>query len=660
MAIHLKLLGPFEARTGDGRPVLIPGKRPQALLAYLAMPAGRMRPRSELAALLWGRRDDLRARHSLSQVLTRLRGWLGQAGPDLIVAGRDEVMLDAQRLEVDAAQIEPLARDGSPAALASAAEIYRGDFLEGVDLKEEPFEDWVLARRYELRETAIRVLRALSEAGEPGQAIAAAKRLLSLSPLDEAMHRRLMTLQLATGRPDLALLQYERCRDVLHRELGTEPDAATRQLHREARALAGRAPGAPPPRRAAVDQSPGERTRASPWQMTAPTLPERASIAVLPFDNRSGDPEREFFSEGITEDIITALSRFRGLFVIARNSSFAYRGRAVDIEQIGRDLGVHYLLQGSVRRASDTLRVTAEVVDAATGRQVWAEKYDRPAQDVFALQDEVAGTIVATLVGRLEDVLLQQARRKPAGSLAAYELVLRGRQLLHRHRRSDELAARALFEEAVALDPDSAFARCQLALTHFHEFFWDDSRRALERAAEIAAEALELDDSEAWCHMVLGLTYLNRRQFDLALRHCETSVGLNPNDPGLAAKMGLVLTDLGRPDEAIGFIEKAMRLNPFEAESYCDYLGLALFAARRYREAIRALEVERDPKYYDHTWLAACYAQLGDLEQARRHGARAVELAPDLTVDRFARMEPIRDPADLEHWVAGMRLAGMP
>jgi TolB-like protein/DNA-binding SARP family transcriptional activator/Flp pilus assembly protein TadD len=657
MTVRLNLLGPFEVLTGDGRALLIPGKRPQALLAYLAMPAGRMRSRSELASLLWGRRDDRRARHSLSQVLTRLRSWLDEGAPDLLVAVGDEVMLDPSRMEVDAARIELQARGASPESMATAARLYRGDFLEGLDLKEEPFEDWLLARRYELREAALRVLRTLSEIGDAEQSIAASKRVLSLSPLDEAVHRRLMTLHLEAGRADLALLQYERCRNLLRCELGTEPEAMTAQLHRDALALARKAPNVPSPQHG--EGSLGQ-ARSAPWQMTAPALPERTSIAVLPFDNRCGDPDQDFFTEGITEDIITELSRFRSLFVIARNSSFAYQRREVAIRQVGHELGVHFVLRGSVRRSGDTLRVTAEFVDAGTGREVWAEKYDRPAREVFALQDEVVGTIVATLVGRLEEAMLQRVRRKPAGSLAAYELVLRGKQLLHRHQRSDEVAARALFEEAVALDPESAFARAQLALTHFHEFFWDDSRRALERAAQIAAEALQLDDSEAWCHMVLGLTCLNRRQFDLALRHCEKAVSLNPNDPGLAAKMGLVLTDLGRPQEAIASIEKAMRLNPFEAESYCDYLGLALFAGHRYEDAVRALEVAVDPRFFDHVWLAASYAHLGDVAQAREHGRRVIELAPDFTVDRFAKMEPIRDPADLEHWLTALRLAGIP
>jgi TolB-like protein/DNA-binding SARP family transcriptional activator/Tfp pilus assembly protein PilF len=655
--IQLKLLGPFAAASAEGRALAVAGQRPQALLAYLAMPAGRVRPRAELAALLWGQGNDERARHSLSQALTRLRGWLAEGGADPLVASRDEVMLDAGAVQVDADEIAHLAREGTPAALARAAALWRGDFLEGIDLKAEPFEDWLLARRHELRETAIGVFERLARLDDPEQAIAAARRLLALAPLDESAHRRLIGLHLAAGRADLALLQYERCRDLLRRELGTAPDPATLQLQREALRLARRpAPAAIAPAPAAA----ADAELAAAWAGAAPPVPDRPSIAVLPFENRSAEADQDFVSDGITEEIITELSRFRSLLVIARNSSFAYQGRAFELRQVGEALGVRYLLRGSVRRGGGRLRVGAQLLEAATGRELWAEKYDRPAEDLFSVQDEVAATIVATLVGRVEGAELQRVRRKPPGSLAAYELVLRGRHLMHRHRREDEIEARRLLEAAVSLDPDSAFARAQLALSHLHEFFWDDSRASLDRAAAIAAEALWLDEGEAWGHMVLSLTSLNRRQFELALHHCERAVALNPSDPDLAAKMGLVLTDLGRPEEAIPLIRRAMRLNPIEADSYCDYLGLALFAARRYAEAIQAFQVEREPKFYDHVWQAACHAHLGDLEQARRHGARALELAPEFTVERFARMEPIRDPADLEHWTSGLRLAGLP
>ena len=661
MALHLKLLGSFEAATAAGQLLPVAGKRPRALLAYLAMPAGRARPRGELAALLWGGEGEQRARHSVSQVLTRLKAWLEPAGPDLLVATRDDVTLDQSRVRVDAMDMEALARETSPAAAADPAALYRGDFLEGIDLKEEAFEDWLLARRYELRETAVRLLSVVARDEEPERALAAARRLAALSPLDEWAHRRVMALHLEAGRADLALVQFERCREVMSRELQSEPGVATRQLHREALMKARRVPlPSPHADAASVPAAPAEEAPAPPWEMSAPRLPDRTSIAVLPFENRSGDPDQDFFSEGITEEIITALSRFRNLFVIARNSSFAYRVDSARPEQIGRELGVRYLLQGRLWRIESTLRVSARITETESGEEVWAERYDHPAHDLLALQDDIAATIVATLVGRLKNAELQRVRRKPLASLAAYELVLRGRALMHRHRPGDEDAARPLLEQAVALDAGSAFARAQLALSHLYAFYWDDSKASVNRAAAIAAEAVWLDETEAWGHMVLGLANLHFRNFDLALHHCQKAASLNPGDPEIAAKLGLALIDVGRPDEAIPLIHRAMRLNPIEAESYCDYLGLALFTARRYEEAIQALQVESDPKFYNYVWLAACYAQLGKLDEARALAARALALEPQLTLERMARMEPLRDPADMEHWIAAMRLSGIP
>ncbi len=212
----------------------------------------------------------------------------------------------------------------------------------------------------------------------------------------------------------------------------------------------------------------------------------------------------------------------------------------------------------------------------------------------------------------------------------------------------------------MALDPAYAQAQAQLALTHLQQFFWDDTDGSPQRALEIARAALDLDAREPWSHMVLGLAYVHLRRWDEALRHSEEAVALNPSDAALCAKHGLLLADLGRPAEGIACIERAMRLDPFEARSYCSSLGLALFAARRYPEAIRAIDAAPRPKFYHHVWRAAAYAHLGQLEQARSHAAECMRLAPDFTIGRFARLEPIRDPADLEHWLSGFRIAGVP
>lgn len=409
-----------------------------------------------------------------------------------------------------------------------------------------------------------------------------------------------------------------------------------------------------------LDAAPEPSSAALRSSEPAPVLETKPSIAVLPFTNMSGDPDQQYFSDGITEDIITELARFRSLFVIARNSSFAYRGQAIDVRRIGRELGVRFVVEGSVRRSNERLRITAQLIEAATGNHVWAERYDRAIGDLFAVQDELTRTIVATLVGQLEEASTRRAKRKLPETMAAYELLLRGLEHFHRHTPEDEQRARELFEKAIALEPDYALAHVNLARIFLHQSFWDDSGDALAKGSEHARTALRLDDSDSWCHLILGVVCLHRQQYEEAESLCRKAMRLNPNDADIAAKMGLVLTDLGKSAEAIEFIETARRLDPHKSDRYSDYLGLAYYTARRYEDAVRAFRTTVDPKFWDHAWMAAAYAQMGAREQAAAHARATLELAPEFTIARYRRAEPFRRREDIEHWVEGFRLAGLP
>ncbi|WP_119460297.1 adenylate class-3/4/guanylyl cyclase [Rhodospirillaceae bacterium SYSU D60014] len=389
-------------------------------------------------------------------------------------------------------------------------------------------------------------------------------------------------------------------------------------------------------------------------------LPAKPSIAVLRFFNMNGDPETEYFSDGITEDIIIELSRFRSLFVIARNSSFAYRSGSIDRQQVGRELGVQFLLEGSIRMAGKRVRVTAQLVDAATGQHLWAERYDRDLEDIFAVQDEVTQTIVSTLVGQLQDAGAEQAKRKRTENLAAYDYLLRGMEHLSRYTREDNAEARRLLERAVALDPDYALAHAGIASTYLYDWFCDADDRILTRAHRIAEKALGLDEDESWCHLVCGRVCLYQRAFARAEAHCEKAVALNPNDAHLAANMGLLYTYLGRPDEGIVWVNKAMRLNPHHPDWYCEHLGLALYAARRYAEASRTLQRISDAPVWIHAYLAACFAQMGDIPATQARTAKVLAMRPDFSIARSARSEPFMLEADMKHWTEGLLKAGLP
>jgi adenylate cyclase len=389
---------------------------------------------------------------------------------------------------------------------------------------------------------------------------------------------------------------------------------------------------------------------------------DRPSIAVLPFTNMSGDPEQEYFSDGITEDIITELSRFRQLSVIARHSSFQFRDKAADVKRVGRQLGIQYVVEGSVRRFGDRIRISAQLVDTISGNQLWGERFDRDQKDIFTVQDQITRTIVATLVGRLEAAGAEQARRKPPTSLAAYECVLRGKALPLGNLQS-EAEKRRMYERAIELDPDYGHAYALLALAIFLEWFRDMTGPdvALDRALGLAKKAVALDENDTTCQYVIGWMYLHRKSFDLAEQYYRRALELNPNNAEQVARMGFLCANLGKPDEAIDWLKQAQvldrHLNP---TWYWHMLGYAHFVAHKYEEAIAAYSRSSTMPFWVQAYLAACYALTDRVDQAREFAANVLRLAPDFSSTRLAGKEPFKRPADRDHLLDGLRKAGLP
>ena len=314
------------------------------------------------------------------------------------------------------------------------------------------------------------------------------------------------------------------------------------------------------------------QTRPANWSAVALTIPatlDRPSIAVLPFANMSSEPEQEYFSDGITEDIITELSRFRSLFVIARNSSFSFKDKRLRITDVARELGVGYVVEGSVRRAGDRLRITAQLVDAATGNHIWAERYDRDLSDLFAVQDEVARSVASTVSGRVDVAGRDRAVRPSATALKVYALVLRAKALMSKYTKADNAQALACAEQAASLDPTSARAFAHAAWCSFFNYMacWTDARAdARAKAYQLARRAVELDVTDSFARCILGLIHLMRREYDEARFEIEKAIELNPNDPDVRRYYGDYLASTGRPDAAIEQIELAKRLNPFDTQ----------------------------------------------------------------------------------------------
>ena len=388
--------------------------------------------------------------------------------------------------------------------------------------------------------------------------------------------------------------------------------------------------------------------------------PERPSLAVLPFDNLSGDAAQAYFSDGVSEDLITELSRFRDLVVLARHSSFALRGQPHDAVEIGRRLSVRYLLEGSVRKAGNRVRITAQLIDAATGTHLWAERYDRPLDDIFAVQDEVVATIAATLIGRIEAAGLERARRKPTEDLAAYDLVLRGMDRLAAYEPGTNAEARRLFEAAVALDPDYAVAHAYLALAIFSQGWSREPDASLERCLEHAQRAVALDPSDSRCHRVLAMALLFARAFERADVHSERSLTLNPNDAHAAAFRGYLLACLGRAEEAVALIRRAIDRNPYRPGYFWDLLACALHAAGRYEEAIAAFARVPEAGLHHRVRLAACHARLGDAAAAQRCVEQVLAAQPGFSVAAWVATMPIRAEADRQRLAQELLAAALP
>lgn len=401
-------------------------------------------------------------------------------------------------------------------------------------------------------------------------------------------------------------------------------------------------------------------------------VPDKPSLAVLPFSNLSGDPTQDYFSDGITGDIIAELSRFRSLFVVARHSSFAYRGVTTDIKQVGRELGVKYVAEGSVRKIGNRVRVTVQLLDTASGYHLWAERYERELDDIFTLQDEIVRTIVAALPGRLEDAGRQIARSKPTSSITAYDLVLLGNERWRQLTVRDLAEARAYFRNAVALDPQYGRAHVNIAWTIVCDAFLESpATPTLDDALREIETALDIDDGDAWSHAVFAQLLFLRHEDDKAEIHFNRALALNPNDADVAAVFANILVYWGRWREALAWIAAAKRLNPFPPNLYHWYHALALYSGREYEQAVRALTEARAFHSWSHGLLAACHAQMGRRNDARSEvetfvSERRRELtsnghaAPVNSLDLTrARAERYRNPGDREHFLDGLRKAGL-
>ena len=403
------------------------------------------------------------------------------------------------------------------------------------------------------------------------------------------------------------------------------------------------------------------------------SLPEHAAIAVLPFDDMSATGDQQYLADGITEELITGLAKFPEFLVMARNSTLAYKDKSTDIRQVGKDLNVRYVVEGTIQRSDQNVRVTAQLIDASTGRHLWADRYDREATGIFAIRDDITRSIAGVLGGLQGKVGQAEAARlsaKNPNSFTAYDYVMKGWYELYKYDRAGNAAARDLFELARKIDPNYARAYAGLAWTYADDIYYqwtDDYDKTLKLALEMASTAVRLDPNDYQAHWVFGWAYLYNRQHEKAMAHYLRARDLNPNDAELLAEMGNLLIYIGQPKQAIDQVKEAIRLNPNHEPWYTEYLGWAYENAGMPREAIEILEsVIDEPPTKEQLWLlptlAAAYADptVGRMDDAHKIVKAILSLQPKFSVAEVASRYPYKTKELLDRYVNAVRRAGLP
>lgn len=605
---RITLLGPFELRRGD-RLLSVAARKDRALLAVLALSRGRSAPRARLSGLLWAESSEARARDSLKQALLRLRRIGGGDRDALIVASRDSAAL-APAVETDA---ETLLNPADDAAAEAALALRLGPPLEGIDIADAAFRDWLLAERARLEAAysglGRRLMAQAEEAGRHAAAAALARRVLSADPWNEEAVRCLMRAHLARGERRQALQVFEEARQRIASGLQIEPEPETLELARGIRAARTRG-GPPAPAEAAVQR------------------PDEPSVAVLPFATIGGDPAQDYFADGLTEDIITDLGKVGGIRVIARSTAFALKGRGLGAAEAARLLGVSHVLQGSVRHEGGTVRVTARLVEGSGATQVWAHRFDRPMTDIFLLQDDLSRSVVGALRGALAPEPAQSPRRGTR-DVEAYRLYLKARSFYLRGLdRHSLVTARLLLLQAVDRDPSYAAAYALLATC---EFYMSMRLSSLGRTdpgtcRELARKAISLDPDLAEARAALGLAHYAEGAYDAAERELSRARGLDGDlfEPQFFLARNHRLR--GERSAAAALYAQAARLRPEDYRA-CGLLAEELQALGRPKEARDALTeaaerlaaaVELHPDNTDAlAFGAAVHAELGNLDRAR-------------------------------------------
>jgi TolB-like protein len=660
LGVRLRVLGEFVLSNGE-REIVLSSLKSRALLTYLACNNGNRQSRDKLIGLLWGERFEEQARQSLRHALSELRKLVGV---NILQADQGFIQLDP-KFASDVSQLQAHLSIGGRSHLQDAVALYQDDLLASFSLREKPFMDWLSAERVRLRTLVLDALEKLMNTSDeslvPAERLELAQRAVTLDPYREQAHREILHALVRLGRRNDAIVHYQALEHTLHAELGVEPEPATREAFAAVRSCA------------IAPDTVGHRVNDAEsygvfWSSSSKrATPELLSIAVLPFTNLSGgQPKWERLADGISGDIITDLARLNESFVIARNSSFAYKNKPVDVRQIGKELGVRYVLEGSLQASNMKVRVTAELVDTTTGSHVWAGRYDRPQGDLFAIQDNVTEQVVNTIGGwggRVARADRDAVKRKPPASLEAYDLFLLGIEQKHEFTRESNANAIGLFSRAVELDP--GFARAWLALGLAHDVaaangFADDAPAAEKHCRKCIEKALALDPFDPKARIFMA--DLQAKSGDLAntAEEYRQALAASIGDADtLALAAGSLALVIGDPNQGTELARRAIRLNPSTPSWYFSMLGRTEYVRGAYKESIAALQHAPPQLPGTLLFLAMAHAQMHEIDESQKIVARLRAEFPSFTVQGFIQGYPVTSPVALDAIRDGSSKAGL-
>jgi len=564
-------------------------------------------------------------------------------------------------IEIDIAHFERCVRSDGEDAMISAANTYGGDLLEGISIPDPAYDAWLLMERRRLRLEAVKLVEKLSlttrsEAGLDSVS-GLADRLLRCEQTCEEAHRALIRYHMASGRSTAAARQYEACRSALDEALGIAPEQATLDLWAQVGANDRAASPQPLLREAENRNDPCESVLiGKPPAFLQPGNGEKPSVAVLPFKNLSGDPEQNYFVDGIVEDITNGLSKFRSLLVIARHSSFEFGGKSASIAEIVADLGARYLVEGSVRRFGKGFRITVQLIDGFSNTQTWSQRYDRDIEEIFAVQDEVTDAIVAAIEPELLTAERERIRQKPPKNLNAWELTQHGLWHLWQQREGSHMKAFEILERAIALDAHFASSHAGRAYAICHavkEGVMTNREAALDDALSSARMAVRLDPNDAFSYVSLGRTHLARQEYNSAIEAYEVAIDLNPNLAYGHFGRGYSLCLDGRVADALPSLDQALMLSPRDPQAWsmATLKSFALTILQRYDEALewaRKAQLLPNAPHWAFVAEVAPLAYLGKNDEAEKVLAAAVKLKPELDVAFAKRAFPFKGEEGME------------